>query len=323
MKKLLLFILVILMLAAGYLAYGLLLPITPDGQKFVLLRSGSSARNIAKQLQQEGVVRSWPAFMLMHYYKVRPLQAGEYLFDHSANAIQVYRRLARGDVYTRTVVIPEGYNIFEVAQALESAGLGSREEFLKIVRSQRALIADLDPEAKSLEGYLFPDTYRFMRTQSLEDIASVMVRRFRQEARALGLNSDVHKVVTMASIVEKETSVPEERPLVASVYYNRLAEKMGLYADPTVAYAALLAGRYRGGIYQSDLEFKSPYNTYRYRGLPPGPIANPGRAALQAAMQPANTDYYYFVSDNNGHHRFARNSREHANNVALYRKAQR
>ena len=323
MKKLLRLFFVLLLLAAGYLAYGLLLPINPGGQRFVLLRSGSSARNIAKQLQQEGVIRSWPAFMLMHYYKVRPLQAGEYLFDHPANAIQVYRRLARGDVYTRTVVIPEGYNMFEVAQVLEAEGLGSSQEFLKTARSQRALIADLDPNAKSLEGYLFPDTYRFMRTQSLEDIAGAMVRRFRQEARALGLNSDVHKVVTMASIVEKETSVPEERPLVASVYYNRLAEKMGLYADPTVAYAALLAGRYRGAIYQSDLEFKSPYNTYRYRGLPPGPIANPGRAALQAAMQPANTDYYYFVSDNNGHHRFARNSREHAHNVALYRKAQR
>src|SRR5262249_12031328 len=244
-------------------------------------------------------------------------------FDHSANAIQVYRRLARGDVYVRTVVIPEGYNIFEIAQALEASGLGSSAEFTKIAHSQRILIADLDPEAKSLEGYLFPDTYRFMRTQSLEDIAAAMVKRFRQEARALGLDHDVHRVVTMASIVEKETSVAEERPLVASVYYNRLAQKMGLYADPTVVYAALLAGRYRGAIYQSDLQFKSPYNTYLYRGLPPGPIANPGRASLQAAMQPANSDYLYFVSDNNGHHRFARTSREHGRNVALYRNSQR
>jgi UPF0755 protein len=235
----------------------------------------------------------------------------------------VYRRLAHGDVYVRTVVVPEGYNVFDIAQALEAEGLGSSQEFLKVVRAQRALIADLDPEAKSLEGYLFPDTYRFMRTQSLEEIAGTMVRRFRQEARALGLNRDVHRIVTVASIVEKETSVPEERPLVASVYYNRLAQKMGLYADPTVVYAALLAGRYRGAIFQSDLQFKSPYNTYLYRGLPPGPVANPGRPALQAAMQPANSDYLYFVSDNNGHHRFARTSREHGHNVALYRHAQR
>ncbi|MCI0348200.1 MAG: endolytic transglycosylase MltG, partial [Acidobacteriales bacterium] len=167
------------------------------------------------------------------------------------------------------------------------------------------------------------DTYRFMRTQSLDDMAAAMVRRFRQEARSLGLNGEFHRVVTMASIVEKETSVAEERPLVASVYYNRLARKMGLYADPTVVYAAQLAGRYRGTIYQSDLQFNSPYNTYRYRGLPPGPIANPGRASLQAAMQPANSDYLYFVSDNNGGHRFARTSREHGRNVALYRNAQR
>lgn len=323
MKKLLLLLLVFLLFAAGYLAFGLFVPITPNGQQFVLLRPGSSARTIAKQLDQEGVIRSWPAFLLMHYYKVRPLQAGEYLFDHSANAIQVYRRLAHGDIYVRTVVIPEGYNVFDVAKAVEAAGLGKSDEFVNIARSQRTLIADMDPEAKSLEGYLFPDTYRFMRTQSLEEIVGTMVKRFRQEARSLGLNRDVHRVVTMASIVEKETGAADERPLVASVYYNRLAQKMGLYADPTVVYAAVLAGRYRGAIYQSDLQFKSPYNTYLYRGLPPGPIANPGRASLQAAMQPANSDYLYFVSDNNGHHRFARTSREHGRNVALYRNSQR
>jgi UPF0755 protein len=323
MKKFLLVVFVILVLTAGYLAYGLLLPVRIGEQRFVLLRAGSSARSIARQLQQEGVIRSWPAFMLLHYYKVRPLQAGEYLFDHSANAIQVYRRLARGDVYVRTVVIPEGYNMFEIAQAIESAGLGSSRDFINIARQQSVLISDLDPQAKSLEGYLFPDTYSFARTQSLPDIAATMVRRFRQEARALGLNTDVHRVVTMASIVEKETRVPEERAQVASVYYNRLAQKMGLYADPTVVYAALLAGRYRGTIFQSDLQFKSPYNTYLYRGLPPGPIANPGRASLQAAMHPATTDFMYFVSDNNGGHRFARTSQEHNHNVALYRNGQR
>lgn len=323
MKKFLLVVFVLVVLAVGYLAYGLLLPVRISDQRFVLLRAGSSARSIAKQLDQEGVIRSWPAFMLLHYYKVRPLQAGEYLFDRPANAIQVYRRIARGDVYVRTVVIPEGYNLFEIAQAIESAGLGSSRDFINTARSQTALISDLAPQAKSLEGYLFPDTYSFARTQSLTEMVAIMVRRFRQEARALGLNNDVHRVVTMASIVEKETSAPEERPQVASVYYNRLAQKMGLYADPTVVYAALLTGRYRGTIFQSDLQFKSPYNTYLYRGLPPGPIASPGRASLLAAMHPANSDFLYFVSDNNGRHRFARTSREHNHNVALYRSAQR
>lgn len=322
MKKLLALAFVLVVVAAGYLAYGLLIPVRTE-QHFVLLRPGSSAKTIAKQLRQEGVIRSWPAFLLLHYYKVQPLQAGEYLFDRPANAIEIYRRIAHGDVFVRTVVIPEGYNLFDVAKAVEAAGLGSQQDFMRVARSQRVLIADLAPKAQSLEGYLFPDTYKFSRTQSLNDVVATMVRRFRQEARALGLHGDVHQTVTLASIVEKETSVPEERPLVASVYFNRLARKMGLYADPTVAYAALLAGRYRGTIYQSDLQYDSPYNTYRYRGLPPGPIANPGRAALQATLHPASSDYLFFVSDNNGAHRFARNAREHGRNVALYRQAQR
>jgi UPF0755 protein len=323
MKKLFAFLLILILLAAAYIAFALLVPVHIDEQRFVLLRPGSSARNIAKQLEQENVIRSWPAFLLLHYYKVRSLQAGEYLFDHSVNALQVYRRIARGEVYTRSVVIPEGYNLFEIAQALEAAGLGSRREFESTARNQRALIADLDPQAQSLEGYLFPDTYNFSRTQTLQEIAAIMVRRFRQEARAIGLASNVHRIVTMASIVEKETSAAEERPLVASVYYNRLERGMGLYADPTIIYAALLAGRYRGTIFQSDLEYKSPYNTYRYRGLPPGPIANPGRASLQAAMHPADSDFLYFVSDNNGRHRFARTVAEHSRNVSIYRNAQR
>ena len=322
MKKFLAVVFMMILVAAGYLAYGLLLPVRAE-QRFVLLKPGSSTKTIAKQLRQEGVIRSWPAFLLLHYYKVQPLQAGEYLFDRPANAIEIYRRLAKGDVNARTVVIPEGYNLFDVAQAVEAAGLGSRQDFIRVARSERGLISDLAPKAQSLEGYLFPDTYNFSRTQSLNDIVAAMVRRFRQEARGLGLSADVNRVVTLASIVEKETSVADERPLVASVYFNRLARKMGLYADPTVVYAALLDGRYRGTIYQSDLEYNSPYNTYRYSGLPPGPIANPGRAALQATMHPASSDYLFFVSDANGGHRFARTAREHNRNVALYRQAQR
>ncbi len=150
---------------------------------------------------------------------------------------------------------------------------------------------------------------------------TVMTRHFRQEAKSIGLNSDFHKVVTMASIVEKETGAPEERPLVAGVYYNRLGNGMLLGADPTVVYAALLANRYNGVIHQSDLDSTSPYNTYRVAGLPPGPIANPGRASLAAALHPQQTDYLYFVSDGNGHHRFARTGAEHDKNVALYRHA--
>ncbi|HZI55152.1 MAG TPA: endolytic transglycosylase MltG, partial [Verrucomicrobiae bacterium] len=180
---------------------------------------------------------------------------------------------------------------------------------------------DLDPQAPSLEGYLFPDTYHFTRTQSLHDMAAAMVRRFRQAAKETGLNQNFHSVVTMASIIEKETGAPEERPEVASVFYNRLQKHMVLATDPSVIYAALLNGRYSGVIHQSDLHFDSPYNTYRSAGMPPGPISNPGKASLQAALHPAQTDYLYFVSDNQGHHRFARTDAEHIANVQAYRKA--
>jgi UPF0755 protein len=154
----------------------------------------------------------------------------------------------------------------------------------------------------------------------MHDMVSAMVHRFRQAANAIGLLSDFHRIVTMASIVEKETAAPEERARVASVYYNRLQRRIALGADPSVIYAALLAGRYQGAIHQSDLQYDSPYNTYKYPGLPPGPIANPGRASLEAALHPDNTDFLFFVSDGNGHHRFARTLEEHSRNVVAYRR---
>ena len=308
---------------AAWLADGLLRPVGPQAQEqFVLLRPGSSARHIARDLRNAGIIRSAPAFLAWHHWRGRPtLKAGEYKFDHPATAREVYDRIVAGDIYVHTVVIPEGYNIFDIANALQAAGLGSQDEFLAVVRSDVSLISDLDPQAPSLEGYLFPDTYEFTRTQSLHDIAAAMVRRFRQESGQLGLTTDFHRVVTMASIVEKETAVPTERPLVASVFYNRLRRNVVLATDPSVIYAALLAGRYDGVIHRSDLQFDSAYNTYKQGGLPPGSICNPGRDSLQAAMQPANSGFLYFVSDNNGHHRFARTMEEHSRNVAAYRRA--
>ena len=322
-RALVILILIVALLTAGWLAYSLYQPIGPLTEQSVLVRPGSSARRIAVDLQDAGLIRSSSAFLALHYYRGRPpLKAGEYRFDHPADAFEVHDRLARGDIVVRSVVIPEGYNIFEVAATLEAAGLGTQQQFLDVARSDLSLISDLDPTARSLEGYLFPDTYHFTRTQSPHDIAATMVRRFRQEARSLGLDSNFHTVVTLASIVEKETAVPEERPLVAGVFQNRMDRDMLLATDPSVVYAALLAGRYRGVIHKSDLDFDSPYNTYRHPGLPPGPIANPGRSALQAAMHPAHTDYYFFVSDNQGRHRFAATAAEHARNVARYRRNQ-
>jgi UPF0755 protein len=313
---------VVVIIAAALLAYGLFLPAGPSHEELVPLKAGSSARRIAADLDKAGIIRSQYAFLLWHYLHGRKvLKAGEYSFDHPAKLQEVYDRVLHGDVVFRTVAVPEGFNMFDIAGAIQDAGLGRKEDFLQVVRTDTSLIRDLDPQAPSLEGYLFPDTYRFTRTQSLHDMAATMVHRFRQAAHDAGLSQDVHKIVTMASIVEKETGVSEERPIVASVFYNRLAKNMELKTDPTVIYAALLNNRYRGAIYQSDLHFDSPYNTYRNQGLPPGPISNPGQASLQAAMHPADTEYFYFVSDNQGHHNFSRTESEHARNVAAYRRA--
>ena len=321
-RSLLKLIAVVVIVAAGYFAYGLWLPTGPRSQELVQLKPGSSARRIAADLHQAGVIRSQYAFLLWHYLSGnKSLKAGEYSFDHPAGVVEVYNRIIHGDIYFHTVVVPEGFNMFDIASAVEAAGLGTREDFLQIVRTQTSLVRDLDPKAPTLEGYLFPDTYHFTRTQSLHDIAAAMVHRFRQASHDVALQGDIHSIVTMASIVEKETAVSDERPVVASVFYNRIARKMALDTDPTVIYAALLNNRYRGTIYKSDLQFNSPYNTYKIVGLPPGPICNPGKASLAAAMHPAATDYFYFVSDDQGHHRFAHTMQQHAVNVAAYRHA--
>lgn len=323
-RKLIILILLLGLAAILWFAWAALLPLNPGETKFVLLRPGWSSRHIAQSLQREGIIRSATAFLLAHYALGQGrLKAGEYKFDVPANAFEVRDRILRGDVFARTVVVPEGYNLYDIAAAVEQAGLGSAAEFISVAQRDVQLLRDIDPHATSLEGYLFPDTYQFTRIDTPRDIAAAMVHRFRQTAQKIGLlgNPDIHRIVTMASIVEKETAVPEERALVASVYYNRLDKNMLLGADPTVIYAALLAGRYRGTIYQSDLQFDSPYNTYKYPGLPPGPIANPGAASLQAAMHPDESGFLYFVSDNTGHHRFSRNAAEHEKNVAAYRRA--
>jgi UPF0755 protein len=322
MRALLKFFAVAVLVAASWLAWALWLPVRPEGQKFVLLHPGFTTRHIAFALKSAGVIRSSTAFLLWHFVvHPRTLKAGEYLFDQPANALQVHRRLARGDVYVHSVVIPEGFNIFEIAQAMQAAGLGSEQEFLQAARTDTILIKDLDPQATSLEGYLFPDTYQFTRTETPTDMLAIMVHRFRAQARAMGLTGNTHQVVTMASIVEKETAVAEERPVVASVYYNRLDQHVALDADPSIIYAELLAGKYSGALHHDDMQFDSAYNTYRHIGLPPGPIANPGLASLRAAMHPANSPYLYFVSAGDGHHRFAATLEEHNHNVALYRKA--
>jgi UPF0755 protein len=323
LRKLFILLLMAILGAGGWLGWALLRPTAPAGQQFVMLKPGWSTRRIAVTLKAAGVIRSQDAFLIWHYIRRKQsLKAGEYLFEKPATIVDVHNRLVRGDIYVHTVVIPEGYTMFDVAQAVEAAGLGKREEFMAVALDT-SLIHDLAPEAKTLEGYLFPDTYEFTRTQSMHDIAAAMVKHFREVASSLGLSADVQDTVIMASIVEKETAAPEERPVVAGVYYNRLAKRMALDADPSVIYGELLTGAYQGSLHHADLVMDSAYNTYKHSGLPPGPIANPGKSALEAAMHPAKTDYLYFVSNGNGHHRFARSLEEHNKNINAYRRAMR
>ena len=288
----------------------------------VIITPGSSALKIGRVLAQAGMIRSQYAFAMWARYKHGTLKAGAYRFDHPAAMTEIYDRLHRGDVYTVALTIPEGYNIFDIAQAVERAGLGSAQTFLDAEQKNIDLIRDLAPNATTLEGYLFPDTYQVTPMATSREILAGMVRRFRAEAQALHLNQNVASTVTMASLVERETPVAEDRPMVAGVFVNRLQRKMPLDTDPSVIYAALLEKRYRGTIYASDLKSESSYNTYVHTGLPPGPICNPGDPSLRAAMQPAATENVYFVSDllHPGHSRFAATLAEHNKNVSAYRK---
>jgi UPF0755 protein len=323
----------------GYVPYG------PAGETFVVIAAGTGTAGIARQLEKAGVVRSAVAFEAVKEGrgmsgKAGTLKAGEYRFDHAATVGEVYDRVRRGDVYTVTLVVPEGFNIFDIAAAVEAAGLGPREEFLAAERAHTELIAQWSPRAESLEGFLFPDTYKFGRHATAVQMLSVMVKRFGQVAGGMGLVAyptprdetamhgpprgsvtagSLKRLVTMASLVEKEVHVDAERPVVAGVFENRLAAGMPLQTDPAVIYAAMLRGTWTGVIHQSELHADSPYNTYAHVGLPPGPICNPGVAALRAALHPAKTDYLYFVADASGSTRFSATLAGHNTNVAAYR----
>jgi len=315
--------------AAGATAWLVFVPAGPESETFVEVAPGSSSTQVGIQLEKAGVIRSRFGFDAVRLWKRGVLKAGEYRFDHAVPVTEVYSRIARGDVFTLPVTIPEGATRFEIADRIEKAGFAKKEDFLAATVKETRLIADLDPQARTLEGYLFPDTYRFPRKATANQIIMAMVHRFRIIAAQIGLRNgnatqSVHATVTLASLVERETAVNAERPLVASVLTNRLAKKMPLMTDPAVIYGLQLAGKWRGTIYQSDLAYDTPYNTYRHAGLPPGPIANPGLPSLRAALAPAATDYLYFVAagaDPQGRSRFAATIDEHNRNVASYRQA--
>jgi UPF0755 protein len=292
---------------------------------YVDVPHGASRRTIAGLLASEGVVRNRWVFEALSRRRSRStLQAGEYFFDHPATAFEVFETIAQGRVYVRELVIPEGYSMFDIADLVAREGFMSRDDFLTAARDPRA-VRDLAPSAVSLEGFLFPATYGFPRHPNGQEMVDAMVKRFRQEWAAISaLPSDppehsLEQTLTLASLVERETPKPDERPLVAGVFANRLRQGVPLQCDPTVVYALELAGQYSGTLEAAEIPFDSPYNTYRHPGLPPGPIANPGEASLRAALSPAKTDYLYFVADTEGGHFFSKTLAEHNRNVAKYR----
>ena len=285
---------------------------------------GMRTRDIAARLEAAGVVRSrWTFLGLLLLEWPNTLKAGEYSFDEPASAAQVLGKLVRGDVSYEVVTVPEGFNRFEIADIIAAQGFSTREQFLAATEDT-TVVADLDPQAKDLEGYLFPDSYHFPRHARPAQIVRAMVDRFREVTATLGpqpADRPLREIVVLASLVEEETGVASERAIVAGVFYNRLQRGLLLQADPTVAYAALLDKGYNGRIRRSDLSFDSPYNTYRHTGLPPGPVANPGRASLRAAMHPQSTEYLYFVANLGGGHTFSKTLEEHNAAVAEYRQA--
>jgi UPF0755 protein len=295
-------------------------------EAFVEIKRGMSSQEIARELARHGVVRSRWAFLAVRALHPRAtLQAGEYRFGSDQTPWQVFEKIRRGEIFYEDFTAPEGSNMFDIATLLEGLDSVRPADFLREAANPD-LIRDLDPQAPDLEGYLFPSTYRVTHQTTARQLCRTMTAEFRKQWTALGGQRAArrpHEIVTVASLVEKESAAPAERPLIAAVFDNRLRLGMPLQCDPTTVYAALLENRYRGTIYKSDLASANPYNTYTHAGLPPGPIANPGTASLAAALHPAATDYLYFVAkpDGSGSHQFSSTLSEHEKAVSDYRKA--
>jgi UPF0755 protein len=312
--------------AAGFVFYRLNQPWRGFTQPvFIEFPHGASTREISTTLERRGVISSHWLFLAARALRPRAtLQAGEYKFERPASPLEVYSRIVRGDIFYLELLVPEGFNMFDIAEAVGKLGTMTPEQFLTAARSS-ALIRDLDPDAPTLEGYLFPNKYRIYRHTTAQQLCRMMVAEFRSRWNSLQARANLHQTVTLASMVEREARRTEERPLIASVFANRLRIGMKLDCDPTTVYAALLENRYRGVIHRSDLANTSHWNTYQHPGLPPGPIANPGLSSIRAALEPAATSYLYFVAkaDGSGSHSFSDSLLKHEAAVAHYQRTTR
>jgi UPF0755 protein len=337
LKKVLLILLLLVLAAAGaagWLWYCITQPYQGFAAEgvFVTIPRGASSRGVARILESNGVVRSARAFEI--YARRHPrlsLEAGEYLFDHAVSGREVFWKLAKGEVYEIPFTVREGETLYDIAHDLEAGHFLSADDFIKAA-TDPMLVRDIDPHALTLEGYLFPATYQLPRHPIAVELTAAMVKKFKEQwtriappahgddKTRLSSGYPIASVVTMASLVERETPKKDERPLVAGVFENRLRKDMMLQCDPTVIYAMEQEGRYNGALTGADLHLNSPYNTYEHTGLPPGPIGNPGEASLRAALQPAQTDFLYFVANTQGGHFFGATLAEHNKNVTKYRR---
>jgi len=330
LARLLLLLLLVAGAAAGYLAYSIEKPYGwyfGEGI-FVDIPHGASSRSVARLLEKNGVIRNAIAFELYaRRHPKRSLQAGEYHFDHAVSSKDVFWTLANGNVYEQPFTVREGETMFDIARDLENGKFVRAEDFLAAAKNPE-IVRDLAPQAKTLEGFLFPATYQLPRHPAANELAARMVQKFREEwSQVAPADSDktgaahghpLISTITLASLVERETPKPDERPLVAGVFENRLKKGMLLQCDPTVIYAQEQQGRYKGTLSGKDLHEDSPYNTYMHGGLPPGPIGNPGEISLRAALSPADTQYLYFVANTQGGHFFSATLHEHNENVNRY-----
>ncbi|HTZ48586.1 MAG TPA: endolytic transglycosylase MltG [Verrucomicrobiae bacterium] len=331
MKALLTVLLLLVLVVAAVAGYVWVAIEKPYGQVpaegvFVEIPHGVSQRTVSRLLASQGIVRSAAAFELYaRRHPRRSLQAGEYFFDHAMSGKEVYWKIANGEVYVQPFTVKEGDTIYDIAHNLETAKYMMADEFVKAAQDA-SQVKDLAPGAKTLEGFLYPATYNLPRHASGGDLTTMMVRKFREAMQQIAPErldpqtpgTSLLSVITLASIVEAETPKPEERPLVAGVYTNRLRKDMLLQCDPTVIYALRAADKYKPPLLLKDLAYASPYNTYVHAGLPPGPIGNPGETSIRAALSPAPTDYLYFVANTQGGHFFAATLAEHNQNVAKY-----
>lgn len=324
---LIIFVVALLFFSAWFSFEFYLTPRTSSQEIFFTIESGKGIRGVAQNLKEEGIIKKkWP-FLLGYkvFFSSKSLKAGEYAFDLPVSTKDILDALTEGRVYLHSVTIPEGLTRKEIARHLESLNFADEKNFLE-ASSQTEIISGLDKEATNLEGYLFPETYHFPKGTSVEKIVSTIVSQFKAlftedwQKRAEEIKMTPREVVILASLIEKETFIPEEKKLVSAVFHNRLRIRMKLDCDPTIIYVLKEQGIFKGRLLKKDLKFKSPYNTYRNRGLPPGPICNPGRDSLEAALYPAKEKYLYFVSKNDGSHHFSRYFKEHQNAVRKYQK---